>query len=397
MIKRLIAFMLALALVFSFAACGKDKTPDAASTTAAPVTSEPIPETEKKIAILLPAGSQFNEGSIAAKEIAAAYPDRVIIKEYDNSNVLLDNKNGIIDVSAEIAADSSVGAIVYAKASRSTSEAISAAKAVNPELLIACIEPEASVGTLASKSDFILCVDWVSAAKDIVANAKAQGAKYFVMTSFNRHISGTSGDGESLLASTAKSAFNTACKEQKIEFIYHNAPDPISSGGTKAVVKDIRDGLARYRASGKISGSDVAIFSTDCFIQNDIINIANENGYIYISPSFPSAFNGIADAYGVALPAGTADIAAYKASLAAAATGKARFGIYTYPLASTLIKSAVHILFDILAEKTNTDNLTERVTMRLTDAAANDKFTVKTFGGYGNVYAAYCPAFEVLK
>ena len=31
------------------------------------------------------------------------------------------------------------------------------------------------------------------------------------------------------------------------------------------------------------------------------------------------------------------------------------------------------------------------------DAAANEKFTVKNFGGSENIFAAYCPAFETLK
>ena len=72
-----------------------------------------------------------------------------------------------------------------------------------------------------------------------------------------------------------------------------------------------------------------------------------------------------------------------------------RAGFYTYQLETVLLKSAVHIAMDLLAEKTDSDNLTDRVTMRINDAAANDEaVTVKLFGGYSNVFAVYRPAFE---
>ena len=51
----------------------------------------------------------------------------------------------------------------------------------------------------------------------------------------------------------------------------------------------------------------------------------------------------------------------------------------------------------MIAGKTTNENLSERVTLRLNDASANDKFEVKNFGGSENIYSAYCPAFEALK
>ncbi len=394
MFKKLTSLFLVLLLIFTFAGCnGKND-----DTTTAPVTSEEIPVSEKKIALLVPAGTEFNELKIASQEVAATYSDKIIIKEYDNYSNLVDNKNDLVTVSKEIAADKTIGAIIFTKAARLTNEAILMSQQINPELVYGCIEPEASTGNLAGIADFVFCTDWSKAAADIVANAKAKGAEYFLLTSFNRHISGSSStDRASLLASTLKSAINSECTKQGIEFIYHNAPDPISADGTKAVIKNLRESISRYKSDGKISGSNVAVFSTDYHITNELIEIVKENNFIYAGPSSLTAFNGIGEAIAdVTVPASTADYAAYNESLRNAADTLPRAIVYNYNLETVFIKAAVHLTFDILANKAPEETLTQKATMRLTDAANNETFSVKVFGGYKNVYAAYIPAFEAI-
>ncbi|MBP3697204.1 MAG: DUF3798 domain-containing protein [Clostridia bacterium] len=410
MFKKITAILMAFTFIFTLASCGKGsfldrfKTPPVTEqeteAVAEPVISEDIPEISKKIVILVPAGEQFNEGIMAADMLQKKYADNVIVKEYQNNYTLADNLgHGVIDVAAEVAADKSVGAIVFAKSTRLTNEAITAARGNNPELKIICIEPEDSVDKIAAKCDLVLCVDWVSAANDMVALAKSQGATQFLMMSFDRHIgSGTNdSDNTSLLAATAKSAISAACQNQEIEFIYHNCPDPISADGTKAVKKDIRDSLTRYKESGKIAEESVALFSTDYFIQNELINIANENKYVYVSPAFPTAYNGICDLYSVELPENPYSTGSFKADVASATvSAKAILGYYNYPLETVLLTGAVHTAFDMLAGKTTANNMADRVAMRLNDAAASKDFAVKSFGSGNNIYTAYCPAFEAL-
>lgn len=410
MFKKITAILLAFIFTFMLASCGKNsffdrfRTPPVteAETVPAPepVISEEIPEISKKIVILVPAGEQFNEGIMAANMLQKNYGNNVIVKEYSNNYTLADNAdNNIITAAADAAADSSVGAIVFAKSTRLTSEAITSALGNNPELKIICIEPEDSVDKIAAKCDLVLCADWTSAAADIVALAKSKGATQFLMMSFDRHLGQTQNpdDVYSLLAATAKSSIISECEKQGIEFIYHNCPDPINSGGINAVKKDIRDSLARYRESGKVSEESVALFSTDYFIQNELINIANENKYIYVSPAFPSAYNGICDLYSVALPENPYNTGSFKADVAGASvSSKALLGYYNYPLETVLLTGAVHTAFDMLAGKTTSSNMAARVAMRLNDAAASKDFSVKSFGSGSNVYAAYCPAFESL-
>lgn len=394
---------MAFTLVLALASCGRFGTPPTnepqTATVAQPVISEAIPETDKKIAVLVPSGEQFNESIMAANMLQSDYADNVIVKEYSNSYSLAENiDNNIITVASEVASDSSVGAIVFAKSTRLTSEAITAALAYNPELKIICIEPEDSVDKLAAKSDLVLCADWVAAAADIVSLAKEKGATQFLMMSFNRHLGNTSNpDSTTLLASTVKSAVAAECAKQEIEFIYHNCPDPISADGINAVKKNIKDNLARYKESGKVAEENVAVFSTDYFIQTELINIANENKYIYISPAFPTAYNGLKDLYSVDLPDNPYNTPGFKTNLASAsASCKAGLGYYNYPLETVLLTGAVHTAFDMLAGKTTADNLESRVNLRLNDAAASSDFTVKPFGNGSNIFAAYRPAFEAL-
>lgn len=402
MVKKITAIIMALMLVFTLASCSRFGKPPAEEETtviAKPVVSEEISKTDKKIVVLVPSGNQFNESIMAAKMLQSSYPDNVVIKEYSNSYSLAENQeNSIVTAAADAASDKSVGAIVFAKATRLTSEAMTAAIGNNPEIKIICIEPEDSIDRISVKCDLVLCIDWAAAAADIVALAKSKGATQFMMMSFNRHLGNTSNpDDTSLAASTAKSAIIAECEKQEIQFVYHNCPDPISAGGTNAVKKDIRDSVTRYKESGKIAEENVAIFSTDYFIQSELINIASENKYIYISPAFPSAYNGVNDLYSVALPANPYETGSFKTALSgASASCKAGLGFYNYPLETVLLTGAVHTAFDMLAGKTTSENLTSRTNMRLNDAAANKDFTYKPFGNAGNVYVAYCPAFETL-
>lgn len=401
MLKRIIAAVLAFSMIFVLASCKGKKDPAATKPTSeliASVTSEALNIPDKKIAILVAAEEQYPEDYRAAKQIEAAFPDKVTVREYPATVPLVAGDPEIMTISREIAADDSYGAIIYAKATQYTYDAVRAAKEVNPEIKTVCVEPEGSVDKLANSSELVICVDWVKAANDIVAQAKAQGAQYFIFFSHNRHISGNGAadDGIAMLYATAKNAVSVACEEQGITFISDTAPDPIHSGGINAVNRYMREAIGRHAESYPLAEGNVALFSSDAFAQQELINIANEKGYIYISPSFPSAYNGISSVYDVAIPENIIDVDTYIESAKAAVDGNAKFSIYSYPLATVMLYTAVYCTFDLLSGNTTAENLSDKVTMRATDCAANDGFTVETFGNYTNVFAVYCPAFEAL-
>ena len=402
MFKKIIAVILSLSMIFAFAACkGKENEgtePNATNLPLEGATSQALSVPGKKVAILVASKTQYAEDYAAAKKIEAKYPDAVKVFEYPETSRLVAGDPEIMKISKDVAADESYGAIIYARATQYTADAIRVAKEINSNIRIICVEPEGSVDRLSKKSDLIICVDWVKAAKDIVAAAKAQGAEYFLMFSHTRHISGSSGlDSLVMLYATAKNALSIACEEQGIKFVFDTAPDPTYSGGINDVNRYMREAVARHVSSGKIAGKNVAVFSTDAFAQKELLNIANEKGYIYLTPSFPTAYDGLREIFDIKQPENIADVSAYVSNAKNTVSGNARYSIYSYPLASVMLYTAVYSAFDILSGKTTDSNLAEMVTMRATDCAVNSEFTIEKFADYSNVYAVYCPAFEIIK
>ncbi|MBQ2847371.1 MAG: DUF3798 domain-containing protein [Clostridia bacterium] len=385
-IRRIIAAMLAFILVFSLAACKDNGKTDA----------DPVVPSEKKVAILVAPEAQYPEDYKAAAELAKEYPDKVIVKEYADSRILKAGNPEIMTISEELAADSEIGAIIYARATQFTTNAISAAKAKNPDIVTVCVEPEESVDKISEAANLVLCADWAKAANDIVATAKQQGAKYLVVFSINRHIT------DNPLIANENAALKAACEAEGITHIYENSLDPIYSTGIKGSRQYIKEAVARLYNNEKIEGADVALFSTDSSVQPALIEAANSKGLIYVCPSFPTAYNGLGEVYEATIPEKTADVESYIESIKAAATadteGKARLSSYKFPLATKLLTSALYCAFDILNGTITSENMAEKVTARVNAVADNKKFTVGAYSEtHKNVFAAYCPGFEIIK
>ncbi len=390
--RRIIAAMLAFVLVFAFASCKKEPVEEKPSDT---IQADEIVVPEKKVAILVAPEAQYPEDYKAAQELAAEYPDTIVVKEYKDSRILEGGDPGIITLSKELAGNAEIGAIIYARATQYTRNAIYKAKEINPQIVTVCIEPEDEINELADLANLIFCIDWAKAAEDIVAQAKAQGAKYFVAYSFSRHISKNS------LIRGEIDAFKTACETQGITYMYESSEDTNKTAGIAGAQKYIKESVARLYLNNKIEGKDVALFSTDSSVQKTLIEEANSRGLIYVCPSFPTAYNGLGEVYEIAKPEKISDVAAYienaKAAVAADTSGTARLSIYKTPIAAYLLKAAVHSTFDILGGKITADNMAEKVTNRAILAADNFDFSISPYGNEKNVFMAYQAGFETIR
>ncbi|MBR3780327.1 MAG: DUF3798 domain-containing protein [Clostridia bacterium] len=377
--SKIISVILIFVLVFSFAACKDNKT-------------EKITEPEKKVAILVAPEAQYPEDYKAAQELAAEHPEKVIVKEYSDSRILRAGDPEIMQFSKELASDPEIGAIIYARATQFTTNAIREAEAANPEIVTICIEPEESIETVSSLANLVFCADWAKVAADAVAAAKAQGAEQFVVFSINRHITNNP------MYTSLNTAFKNECEAQGLKYVYDNSVDPIYSSGIKGAKLYIRESVARLYNNEKISGTNVALFSTDSSVQSTLIEVANERGLIYVCPSFPTAYNGLGEVYEIAKPEKISDIKTYIENAKTASTeGKAKLSMYNFPLAATLLKSALYCAFDILNGTTTAENFAEKVQERTNTAADNKEFTIAPYGELTNAFMAYCPGFEVVK
>lgn len=386
-VLRIIAAMLSLVLLFSFAACNKDDKNE--------IQQDEIVEPEKKVAILVAPESQYPEDYNAAMELAEKYPDSVIVKEFEDSRILHAGDSEIITISTELAADPEIGAIVYARAVQFTQTAISRAKSLNPDLVTICIEPEESIDDIVNIANLVYCVDWAKAAEDIAAEAKEQGAEYFVLFSPARHNS------KNALIRGGNEAIKAACEAQGITYVHNTSFDTNNAEQIAGAQKYINEAVARLYLNEEISGTNVVLFSTDSAVQTTLIEQVNERGLIYICPSFPTAYSGVGEVYEIAKPESISDVSTYiesaKAAAEADAEGKARISMYANPLASALVEGAVHSAFDILNGTITADNMTEKAATRVIAAAGTTDCTAEAYSSYKNAVMAYQPGFEVIK
>ncbi len=385
MFRKIVAILLILVLIFTFAACKN-------GTAGKP---EKVVESEKKVAILVAPESQYPEDYRAAQELAAEYPEKVIVKEYSDSRILRAGDPEIMQFSKELASDPQIGAIIYSRATQFTTNAIHSAESVNPNIVTICVEPEESIEIISSIANLVFCADWTKVAADAVASAKEQGAEYFVLFSINRHITNNP------MYSALNTAFKNACETNGIKYVYDNSVDPIYSSGIKGAQLYIKESIARLFNNEKINGNNIALFSTDSSVQSTLVEIAKDRGFIYTCPSFPTAYNGIGEAFEIAMPEKISDVKTYieaaKAVEIPAGEVAPRYSMYNFPLATTLIKSAVHCAFDILNGTTTAENLAEKVQARVIAAANNKDFTIAPYGELTNTFTVYCPGFEIVK
>ena len=381
--RRILSLIMAAVLLFAMAGCKNNA-----------AKGDEVVLPQKKVAILVAPEAQFPEDYKAAQELAAEYPETVIVKEYEDSRILKGGDPGIITISKELAANAEIGAIVYARATQYTRNAIYKAKEINPDIVTVCIEPEDNIEEISELSSLVLCVDWAKAAEDIVAQAKAQGAKYFLSFFVSRTMTSNK------LIRDAVNALKAACEAQDIKFISDSSADT-NSVQIAGAQKYIGEAIARHYMNNEIEGKDVAVFSTDSAVQSTLVEQANKKGLIYVCPSFPTAYNGIGEVLEIATPKKVADVESYvknaKDAVKADTSGTARLSLYKAPLAAILLRGAIHSAFDLLNGTMTAENMAEKVVSRISVAANSEELTVAVYDTMTNVFKAYQPGFETLR
>lgn len=381
--RRILSLIMAAVLLFAMAGCKNNA-----------AKGDEVVLPQKKVAILVAPEAQFPEDYKAAQELAAEYPETVIVKEYEDSRILKGGDPGIITISKELAANAEIGAIVYARATQYTRNAIYKAKEINPDIVTVCIEPEDNIEEISELSSLVLCVDWAKAAEDIVAQAKAQGAKYFLSFFVSRTMTSNK------LIRDAVNALKAACEAQDIKFISDSSADT-NSVQIAGAQKYIGEAIARHYMNNEIEGKNVAVFSTDSAVQSTLVEQANKKGLIYVCPSFPTAYNGIGEVLEIAAPKKVADVESYvknaKDAVKADTSGTARLSLYKAPLAAILLRGAIHSAFDLLNGTMTAENMAEKVVSRISVAANSEELTVAAYDTMTNVFKAYQPGFETLR
>lgn len=125
--------------------------------------------------------------------------------------------------------------------------------------------------------------------KSIVQLAKKMGAKKFLHYSFPRHMSYQQ-------LAERRDIMRQECAKLGLEFIFVTAPDPMGEGGIPAAQQFILEDVPRQVAK---HGKDIALFSTNCAMQEPLIAAALKTGAIVPEQCCPSPTHGYPGALGL--------------------------------------------------------------------------------------------------
>ncbi len=378
--KKLISLFLIFTMLFAFCACGKKDKPEKNQ-------SIEVVVPDKKTVIMVAPKEEYPEEYLAAHELADAYPDEVLVCEYLDSRIIKAGSTDLVVLSEEYAADETVGAILYARATPFTSDASRKAKTVNPDIVTAAIEPEANIDTVATVCDFVLCADWERYAKDIVKTATDMGAKDFLFLTNDRHL-----QNSSYVNLKEYIADNCEKNRKTMNFTFRTILDPFYNN-MDAVKADCENQINEL-LEGNFIGKDTVLFSTDSTVQSTLASVAKKKGMYYLCPEFPTAYEGVCQNYKAAYPETVTDIKAYTSSVKKFIPDAAdHFAVYNFPLASVIMKASLYTIFDLLNKEVKSENIIDRLEIRLNDTADFKEFKVRKFVGVSNTMKVYAPEF----
>lgn len=286
MMKRLICFVLVLAMVLTLVGCRGSKTTVSTPEVTPAETTEEDSATEGesatadyKIGIITGTVSQGEEEYQAAQKMAEKYGDMIVTATYPD-NFSSETETTIANVVA-LSSDPLVKAIVFVQAVPGAAAAIDKVRETRPDMLFISGVAAEDPATIASKSDIVMLVDEISMGKTIPEKAVEMGAKTLIHYSFARHLSYAT-------IAARREIMIEECKKLGIEFVDVTAPDPTGdagvSGAQQFILEDVPRQIAQY-------GKDTAFFSTNCAMQEPLIRSILEQGAIFPQQCCPSPYH----------------------------------------------------------------------------------------------------------
>jgi hypothetical protein len=315
--KRIVTLLLALAMVFSLAACGG---------------AAESGSSDYKIGIITGTVSQGEEEYQAAQNLKAKYGDMVVTATYPD-NFSTETEQTIATVT-NMAADPDVKAIVFVQAVPGAAAAINKVKETRDDILfIGGIATEAPA-IVSQTLDVAMMNDEITLGFDIIDQAAKQGAKTFVHISFERHLGITT-------IAQRQANFKTRCAELGLEYVEATAPDPTGDAGVPGaqawITNNIKVLVDQY-------GKDTAFFSTNCSMQVPLIQQCAELGAIYPLQCCPSPYHAYPSAFNIDMAGHEGDVNYLLEQIGAKVNeygNSGRMSTWTVPLAMMIIEAGV--------------------------------------------------------
>lgn len=301
-----------------------------------------------KVGIITGTVSQGEDEYRGAEAMKAKYGDRVITATYPD-NFTAEMETYISQIKG-MAQDKSVKAIVIVQAVPGTKAAIEQVRQTRKDITFLIGSPHEDPGVIDKVADVIVSTDELGRGKTIIAMAKQLGATKFLHYSFPRHMS------MELLAQRAE-IFKTECEAQGMEFVFVTAPDPLGPSGLPGaqqfILEDVPRQVAKY-------GKDIALFSTNCGMQEALIKAALQNGAIFPEQCCPSPTHGYPSALGIDVAGMSGDMNAIIKAIDAKiveGNGAGRFATWPVPINMLMVKALTELAFDKIEKRVTTLDL----------------------------------------
>lgn len=311
MMKRVLAILIALLMVFSLVACNKTDEPatDANKTEGEKTTEATDGETKDgesteasdfHIGVVTGTVSQSEDEQRGCEGMIAKYGDAkdgglIVHKNYPD-NFSAEQETTIQQI-VSLADDPKLKVIVVNQGVPGTAAAFKQVKERRPDILCFAGNSQEDPNLIEAAADLVIDPDNVTRGYLIPLAAQKMGAKKFVHVSFPRHMSIE-------LLSLRKDIMEATCDKIGMEFAMETAPDPTSDIGIPGAQNFI---LEQMPAWVQKYGKDTAFFATnDAHTEPMLLKVA-ELGALFVEQDLPSPILGYPGALGIDLKEAAGD------------------------------------------------------------------------------------------
>ena len=355
--KKILALVLTLCMVFSLAACSisSGDTTNSNSPGNSPAggneASKETP-TEFHIGIVTGTVAQSEDELRGAEAFIAKYgsvADGGIVMHATYPDNFSQELETTITQIASFADDPLCKAIVVNQSVPGTVSAFNKVRETRPDILLIAGEPQEDPSMISAAADFAVSVDNVTRGYLIIEGARKMGATSFVHISFPRHM------GIEVL-SRRRDIMKAACEELGLSFFEETAPDPTSDvgipGAQQYILEQMPSWVDKY-------GKDTAFFCTNDAQTEPLLKRVAELGAIFVEPDLPSPIMGYPGAFGIQLTDEAGNWPAILSKVEQAvvdAGGSERMGTWAYSYTYTSTAALAEFAKRIIEGKTTVDS-----------------------------------------
>lgn len=329
-----------------------------------------------KIGIITGTVSQSEDEYRGAEAAMKKYPGLLVHRTYPD-NFMQEQETFIAQITG-LAADRNIKAIVINQGVPGTVAGIRKVRETRPDIIFVIGEPHEDPAIVERVADISLIPNNILRGTTIIELAHRMGAKKFLHYSFPRHMS-------MVELSERATIMEATCKKLGMEFIFVNAPDPLGEGGLSAAQQFILEDVPRQVAK---HGKDIALFSTNCGMQEPLITAAIKAGAIFPEQCCPSPTHGYPAALGLEITdAMKGNFPAIVKAINTALVAKGASGRFaTWPVATSYLASIAGVEVAKLAVEKKLDIKDMNAVKKVVEAEAGVSLQMERLSNNGQFY-----------